>query len=285
MIKEALYFEKLPEDKVRCRLCPQECIIYPDKVGFCGIRKNRDGILYSQVYGDVTAMALDPIEKKPLYRYHPGEYILSISTKGCNFKCPFCQNWNISQDLDADARQFRPDDIVREAKRAGSFGIAYTYNEPFIWYEFVFDTAKLAKEAGLENALVTNGYVNELPLLDIIPYIGAMNVDLKAASEDFYKNICKGKLQPVLNTIKSSRQNGVHIELTNLVIPTLNDSEELLTKLVDLVYENAGPDVPMHFSRYFPCYKADYPPTPEATLELAKKIATKKLKYVYIGNI
>jgi pyruvate formate lyase activating enzyme len=173
---------------------------------------------------------------------------------------------------------------VAEAKKLGSFGIAYTYNEPFIWYEFVIETAKLAKKEGLKNVLVTNGYVNMPPLEEMLPFIDAMNIDIKSFNDDFYKKICKGRLQPVLDVIKRSCRS-CHVELTNLIIPTLNDSEEEITKMVDWIHDNAGPDTPLHLSRYFPCYKMTLPPTPVETLKMAERIAKRKLKHVYLGNI
>ncbi len=253
-------------------------------MGTCGVRINDNGRLYSLISGKATSIALDPIEKKPLYHYHPGEYILSLGTKGCNFHCSFCQNWQISQDLNVPAEDITSEEVVQKTKESKSFGIAYTYNEPFIWYEFVLNTARLAKSNGLENVLVTNGYVNMEPLEEMLPYINAMNIDLKSINEDFYKKICKGELKPVLDCIKKSVKS-CHIELTNLLIPSLNDSEEDIGRLVGWVYENAGPDTPLHFSRYFPCYKMKLPPTPRETLEMAKRIAEKKLKHVYLGNV
>jgi pyruvate formate lyase activating enzyme len=282
-LKEALYWQKAG-DKVHCRLCPHECKIVNGITGICGVRRNIDGKLYSLVYGETTSVSLDPIEKKPLYHYHPGEHILSLGTKGCNFKCPFCQNWAISQDTEASTENVTPEWAVKKAKECKSFGIAYTYNEPFIWYEFVLDTAKLARKEGLENVLVTNGYVNPEPLEEILPFIDAMNIDLKSINDEFYRTVCRGSIEPVLNTIKRSAKE-CHVELTNLVIPGLNDSDDDFTRLAGWIYENVGAEVPLHFSRYFPCYKFEQPPTPVETLKRAEKIAKKKLKYVHLGNI
>jgi len=283
-VKEALYYEKLDSKKVHCRLCPNECIISEGRRGSCGVRINKSGILYTEVYAKASAIALDPIEKKPLYHYHPGEYILSIGTRGCNFHCDFCQNWHIAQAYEGLLGDISSPGIIEKAISSKSFGIAYTYNEPFIWYEFVFDTAKLARQSGLKNVLVTNGYVNMEPLEKILPYIDAMNIDLKSFSEDFYKKICKGHLEPVLEVIKRSAK-ACHVELTTLIIPTLNDSEPEIRKLVDWVYDNLGADSPLHLSRYFPCYKMNLPPTPIDTLEACYKIAKTKLKNVYLGNV
>lgn len=282
-MKEALYWEKL-NGRILCRLCPHNCKIHENQLGICGVRKNIKGCLYTLVYGEISSVALDPIEKKPLYHYHPGESILSLGTKGCNFRCLFCQNWAISQDPDLRTREVTSEWVIGKAKEVKSFGIAYTYNEPFIWYEFVFDTAKLAKSQGLENVLVTNGYVNPEPLEEILPFIDAMNIDLKSIDEDFYRKVCRGSIEPVLYTIKRAAKN-CHIELTNLVITGLNDSDDSITRLVDWIYDNLGESVPLHFSRYFPCYKLNNPVTSIETLNRAEQIAKKKLKYVYVGNI
>ena len=283
-MKEALYYEKLGSKRVKCHLCPYECSISDGSKGACGVRINKDGTLTSEVYGKTTGISLDPIEKKPLYHYHPGEYILSVGTKGCNFHCDFCQNWHISQVLDAPTDDISSEEIVNKALGLKSFGIAYTYNEPFIWYEFVLDTARLAKKKGLENVLVTNGFVNMEPLRGMLPFIDAMNIDLKSFNEAFYVKVCKGRLKPVLEVIKASAKS-CHVELTTLLITALNDSEEEITRLVNWIYDNLGPEVPLHFSRYFPCYNMELPPTPIETLKRAEEIAKKKLKYVYLGNI
>ena len=283
-MKEALYYKK-EDGRTKCLLCPNGCLIADGKKGRCGVRVNKKGILYSEIYNRVTSIALDPIEKKPLYHYHRGECILSLGTKGCNFDCPWCQNWRISQDLNTPTEEITTEEAVKKSKEAGSFGIAYTYNEPFIWYEFVLECCKAAGKNGLENVFVTNGYINKEPFAEILPYIGAMNVDVKSIDEGFYKKYCLGRLRPVLENIKTAKEKGIHVELTNLVIPTLNDSKEDFEKLVDWVAENIGREAPLHFSRYFPCHKFSLPPTPVATLKLAKEIAEKRLKYVYLGNI
>ncbi|MBI4845843.1 MAG: AmmeMemoRadiSam system radical SAM enzyme [Candidatus Omnitrophica bacterium] len=283
-MKEALYYRIHKADAVQCVLCPHNCLIAEGNTGFCQARKNVAGKLYSLIYGKTSGIALDPIEKKPLYHYHQGESILSLGTGGCNLKCQFCQNWHISQNLDVYLKDISSEEIVKEALRLKTFGIAYTYNEPFIWYEFVLETAKLAKSKGLENVLVTNGYMNIAPLEEMLPFIGAMNIDLKAMDDGFYRKICKGALEPVLATIKRAKKE-CHIELTNLVIPTLNDSDEHFEKITDWVFENTGADTVLHFSRYFPCYQLNLPATPAETLKRAQVIAKKKLKYVYLGNI
>ncbi len=283
-MKEALYYEKLEKLMVHCRLCPVECVIAPGKHGACGVRVNKGGTLYSEIYGRITSAALDPIEKKPLYHYHPGEYIFSIGTKGCNLHCSFCQNWQISQDLEAPTDGITSKEAVARAKESGSFGIAYTYNEPFIWYEFVLETAKLAKESGLENVLVTNGYVNMEPLEEMLPYINAMNIDLKAFNEDFYRKICAGKLANVREVIKRAAGD-CHVELTTLIISGLNDSEKEMREEAEWIRDNVGAETPLHLSRYFPCYKMKVEATPLKTMERAREIAMSSLKYVYLGNV
>ena len=283
-MKEALYCESIGSSRIHCHLCPNECIISDGKRGNCGVRINKGGVLYSEVYNKTTGISLDPIEKKPLYRYHPGEEILSLGTRGCNLHCLFCQNWHISQELGAPTQEITSAQVVDKAKLIKSFGIAYTYNEPFVWYEFVLETAKLARQNGLKNVLITNGYVNMDPLAEMLPYIDAMNIDIKSFDEDFYMKTCGGRLKPILEVVKRSAR-ACHIELTNLIIPTLNDSKASIKKMVDWVYDNLGAETPLHLSRYFPCYKMDLPPTPIETLKMAERIAKEKLKYVYLGNI
>lgn len=281
---EALFYQAFGTGGARCLLCPQDCCIKDGGVGLCGVRVNKGGTLYTLNYGRAASVALDPIEKKPLYHFHPGEWILSVGTVGCNLSCLFCQNWSISKQVSSPTEAVTAEFLVERAKQLGSFGIAYTYNEPFIWYEFVLETAQLARAQGLLNVLVTNGFVQPEPLEKMLPFINAMNIDLKSIRDEFYQKTCCGRLAPVLATIKKACSS-CHVELTNLIIPTLNDSEEDLKGLVDWVYDNVGDQVPMHFSRYFPCYKMTLPPTPAATLKKAEEIARKKLKYVYLGNI
>lgn len=281
-MKEALYYKRLEDRNLKCLLCPQGCVIAEGKVGICRVRKNTGGVLYSLIYAEVASVANDPIEKKPLYHFYPGSHILSFGTYGCNLSCGFCQNWQISQST-APTQSMTPQAAVELARQSQSLGIAYTYNEPFIWFEYVLDTARLAKAVGLKNVLVTNGEVNREPLLELLPYIDAMNIDLKSINESFYRKYCRGKLSPVLDTIKTAHGQ-CHIEITNLIIPGLNDSQEEIGQLVDWV-ASLSVDIPLHFSRYFPQHKFTEPPTPTDTLFWARKLATDKLKYVYIGNL
>ncbi|MCL5036485.1 MAG: AmmeMemoRadiSam system radical SAM enzyme [Chloroflexi bacterium] len=293
--KEALYYRK-EDDSLRCLLCPHGCLIKDGRVGICRVRENKGGRLIALTYGRVTSAGLDPVEKKPLYHFKPGSMILSVGTLGCNFKCAFCQNWSISQCppaedaeevIKAGTKILMPDDLVKAAADTageGNIGIAYTYNEPSIWFEYVLECSKKSVEKGLDNVLVTNGYINREPLKELLPYISAMNVDLKSIKDEFYRKLCGGRVGPVLETLKTV--NGkVELEITNLLITGENDSEEDIKGLVDWVADNLGADVPVHFSRYRPDFRFDAPPTPAGSLETAYRIAREKLKYVYIGNM
>lgn len=282
MQREALFYSKLEENKIKCELCPVGCIISPGNKGVCIGRKNMEGKLVAVNYGQAVSTAMDPIEKKPLYHFYPGSKIFSTGPNGCNLKCRNCQNWAISQE-EVYADFFSSEDMVNIALKNCSIGIAYTYTEPLIWYEYVFDTAKLVREAGMVNVLVTNGYVNPQPLENLLPLIDAMNIDLKSMDDNFYKEVCKGKVEPVLKTIQTVFEAGCHLEITNLVIPGLNDSEEQIRKLVDWIAQ-LGDKIPLHFSRYFPEYKMNTPPTSITTLTKAYEIGREKLKYVYVGN-
>jgi pyruvate formate lyase activating enzyme len=282
MKKPAVFWEKREDGKIQCLLCPVGCVIAEGKIGVCMGRKNEGGVLYAINYGRLVSLAIDPIEKKPLYHFHPGTQILSTGPNGCNMSCQNCQNWTISQQ-ESPTEFVAPEDLVKIALKENSPGISYTYTEPLIWYEYVLDTGRIAKEKGLANVLVTNGYVHEGPLKGLLPYIDAMNIDLKSMDEDFYKRNCKAKLPYVLRTIELSYRHKVHVEITNLLIPTLNDSEEQIQKLVDFV-AGLSDRIPLHFSRYFPAYKMDIPPTPLESMQRAFLIAKRRLKYVYLGN-
>ena len=288
-MKEALYYKKLKNSIVNCNLCPTNCVIKPDSFGNCGARKNIDGTLYSLVYAKPVSIAVDPIEKKPLYHFLPGSYSLSIGTLGCNLHCLQCQNYDISQKKadQLNLKEVKPEEIVDEAIKNNCKSISYTYNEPTIFYEYALETAKLAREKGLKNIMVTNGYIQKEPLKELYPLIDAANIDLKSLDEDFYTKICKVKLQPILDSIKEIKKIGTWIELTNLIIPEHNDKPEQIEKLVKWVKENLGTQVPLHFSAFYPTYKLmDAPRTPPETLMKAKEIALKQgLKYVYLGNI
>ncbi|UCH36765.1 MAG: AmmeMemoRadiSam system radical SAM enzyme [Armatimonadota bacterium] len=279
-----MFYDPPADGRIRCRLCPHECRIADGKTGVCRVRQQRDGTLYALTYSEVTSVNLDPIEKKPLYHFHPGSWILSLGTLGCNLACDFCQNWQISQEA-VPTRTLTPQQAVEMAQREPrNVGLAFTYNEPLIWYEYVHDTALLARERGLKTVLVTNGFINEEPLRELLPAIDALNIDVKSYSDDFYRTLCKGRAAPVRRTAEIAHAAGCLVELTNLIIPGYNDGEDDVRALVDWV-AGLDPAIPLHFSRYHPAYKLDAPPTPVATLRKAYRIAAEKLNYVYLGNV
>jgi len=287
-MKEALFYKK-ENSNVRCLLCPHVCLIPPNERGKCNTRINYDGKLNTLVYGESDSekhyFHVDPIEKKPLYHFYPGSYSLSFGTPGCNLFCKNCQNYTLSQSAPNDIKdQFlKPERIVELAKSYDCKSISYTYTEPTVFYEYVIETSKIANENGIKNVWVTNGFINPKPLKEALPFIDAMNIDLKGFSEEFYQNICGGRLRPVLETIKTVHKM-THVEITNLLIPTLNDSDEDVEKLVDFIFDLSD-EIPLHFSAYRPMYKMEIESTPVDTLYRAKRIAENKLKYVYLGNI
>ncbi|RMF91474.1 MAG: AmmeMemoRadiSam system radical SAM enzyme [Methanobacteriota archaeon] len=286
---ESCLYEKLPEGKVRCRTCAWRCTIKEGKRGFCGVRENRGGRLYALNYGIVSSANVDPIEKKPLFHFYPGSYVFSLGTVGCNFRCLHCQNYQISQaSLDESIRilaEYTPEQTIEMAKRYGCRGMAWTYNEPTIWFEYTYDSARLAKAEGLYTVYVTNGYMTADALERISPYLDAMNIDVKGFTEGFYRSLCKTKLAPVLETVERAHNLGIHIELTYLIIPTYNDSIEEISRFADWVAK-VDPNIPVHFSRFHPDYRlTDAPMTPTKTLEEAWKRARERLSYVYIGNV
>ena len=254
------------------------------RTGVCGVRRNSGGKLFTEIYGQCTALAMDPIEKKPLYHFFPGSKILSIGTRGCNLKCPYCQNWHISQDLSADTSYYTPESIVKIARERGSVGIAFTYSEPVIWFEYVMDTAKLARESGLKNVLVTNGFINIPPLDELLTQIDAMNIDLKAFKDETYKKVQKAKLSPVLKAIEHAYRKGCHVEITTLVVTGLNDDIEEMRGIVDFIH-SLDRNIPWHISRYYPNYQYDEPPTDIDFMFRVCEEASKKLNFVYCGNV
>jgi pyruvate formate lyase activating enzyme len=299
-MKEALLYEKLENKLVHCYLCAHHCRIADQKFGFCEVRQNIYGLLYTHAYGKVIAAHIDPIEKKPLYHFLPGSFSFSIATIGCNFHCGFCQNWEISQSTFQDQKkglspqgtvptleeEFSPEDIVRAALKNKCQSISYTYTEPTVFFEYAYETAKLAKEKGLYNNFVTNGFMTKEALLAIKPYLDAANVDLKFFKDASYKKICAASLQPVLDSIKLMKELGIWVEITTLVVPGENDSEEELKAIAQFI---AGVDknMPWHISRFHPDYKfTDHEATPEATLKKAQGLAEMcGLAYIYVGNV
>jgi pyruvate formate lyase activating enzyme len=279
---EARHCQKLPEGSVQCLLCPHQCLIAPGQAGLCRVRKNDRGTLMALSYGQAVSLAMDPIEKKPLYHFYPGSQILSTGPNGCNLACSFCQNWEISQQ-NVPTEDVTPQQLVELAVKEGSLGIAFTYTEPLVWFEYLMDVCPLARQAGLKTVLVTNGTISPEPLKELLPLIDAMNIDLKSMNQDFYRQVCRGDLKTVLQTIELSRRS-CHIELTNLVIPGLNDSPQNMEALIDWVCK-LDPLIPLHLSRYFPRYKMEAAPTPENTLKKYYEMAKNRLKYVYVGNL
>jgi pyruvate formate lyase activating enzyme len=245
------------------------------------VRENRGGTLFALTYGRVAAVQMDPIEKKPLFHFHPGKQILSVGSIGCNFRCGFCQNWHLVLG-EASLSPVEIPELVRAAGESGAVGIAYTYNEPLIGFEFVRDCAREFRKAGMANVLVTNGYVSPEPLAELLPLVDAMNIDLKSMDPDFYRKVCGGTLAPVMETIRTASRI-VHVEITTLLVTGENDSEDAVRKVVDFVAET-DPEIPLHLSRYFPQHRFTAPPTPPARLEAAWRIGREKLSYVYVGN-
>ncbi len=286
---ETRYYITEEGQAIRCNLCPHNCLLKNGQSGICRVRKNRDGVLLSENYGKVCSLHLDPIEKKPLYHYYPGRNILSVGTVGCNLHCRFCQNWEISQTNVKDypyLQEYSPASIVDMATaEAGNLGIAYTYNEPTVWYEFMKDIADKANDEGLKNVVVTNGFINPEPLKELIPVIHAFSVDLKAFTEAFYKQLTSSSLAPVLESLKTIRASGRHFEITNLLIPDENDNEKDFRKMMEWINKELGPDTVLHISRFFPTYKLTHNATPESLLKKFYEIAREYLHYVYLGNV
>ncbi len=288
MEKEGLYYVRLPNNAVRCELCPHRCTMAEGQRGRCKSRHNKGGILVSEVYGQPCALAIDPIEKKPLNEFHPGTRCLSLACTGCNFSCLNCQNHAISQAMPADvpAQTLLPADVVAACLHHGCPTIAYTYTEPLTYYEYVYDTARLARRQQLWNVLVTAGYINPEPLHRLLPLIDAANVDLKAFDDAIYRKISGGRLQPVLDTITAMKQAGVWVEITCLLIPQMTDDMQMIRKMCRWLASNGMHDAPLHFSRFFPAYRlSDSYPTPIATIRQACTIAKEEgISSVYTGN-
>lgn len=281
---EASFYVKQEGGVVQCRLCPHNCVIRDGKYGICGARKNTGGTLITEIYGHLTAIAMDPIEKKPLYHFYPGSSILSIGTKGCNMKCPYCQNWHISQDRTARTSLYSSSDIVSAALREGSVGIAYTYSEPMIWFEYVYDTAIMARDKKLVNVLVTNGFVNREPLEKLLECVDAMNIDLKTFREETMRKVQKARLSDVCDTIRTVHGRGCHVELTTLVVTGINDDMDEMRDIIDFI-SSIDKNIPWHISRYYPNYQYDQHATDVSFIMKVREEAEKKLNFVYCGNV
>lgn len=288
-LKLSPYFNSLANQKIQCQLCPRHCLVANGQRGFCGVRENRGGQYFSLVYGNPCAAHLDPIEKKPFYHLLPATTSFSIATAGCNFRCKFCQNWEISQARPEETYNLElpPERVVELAKKIRARSIAYTYVEPTIFFEYMVDTAKLAKKEGLLNVYHSNGFINPAPLKNLCQILDGANIDLKAFTEEFYKEMSQGQISPVLQTLKFLKSQGVHLEITNLVIPTKNDDPALIRDMCAWIKKELGPETPLHFSRFYPLYKLrNLPPTPVSTLERSRKVAMEAgLEFVYIGNV
>jgi pyruvate formate lyase activating enzyme len=277
---------KKTDDKLECLLCPHYCKLSDGKTGICGVRKNTGEKIELLTYGVISGYALDPVEKKPLYHFFPGHNILSIGSYGCNMRCDFCQNFHISQNIPENLKPgYTIEKIIKDAIGSESnIGVAFTYNEPIIWFEYMRDIAERTKSEGLYTVMVSNGYVNTEPLEEIIGFIDAFNIDLKAFNNDFYKKLTGSQLEPIKNSLKQIARSGKHLEVTTLVIPGLNDSEEEITRQTRWMAGELGKDVPFHISRYFPNYKREDPSTPEESVKKLFEIASENLDYVYTGN-
>lgn len=283
--REALFYDKLPDFNVKCKLCPHHCRLSKGQTGLCGTRDNQEGRLIAANFGKIAAFALDPIEKKPLYHFYPGKYILSAGTFGCNFSCSFCQNHQNAQEK-PEVTYIDPEKLVQLADRyrsEDSIGIAFTYNEPSIWYEYILETAPRLKELGLKTVLVSNGFIEKKPLEQLIPYIDAVNIDVKAFSDSFYRKFCRGKLNVIKDNVEYFNSR-THIEITTLLIEGQNDSLKEIEALSRWL-SSLNTDIPLHFSRYYPAYKLDQPATSESVLFKCCEIAREYLPFVYIGNL
>ena len=286
---EARWYKRMQGGKVRCLLCPHQCLLDDGQYGECRVRINDKGVLMTEIFGQISSMHSDPIEKKPLYHFYPGRFIFSIGSVGCNLYCRFCQNCEISQIYPSEADGLysaSPMEVVGKASAIpGNIGIAYTYNEPSIWIEFIEPTAKEASNRGLKNVMVTNGYINPAPLQELIEYIDAFSVDLKAFTDSFYRIATSSSLAPVLKTLELIRKSGRHLEIVNLVIPGLNDDPVIFEEMVKWIANTLGRDTVFHLSAYFPMYMSTEPPTPEATIHKLRDIASRYLTFVYAGNL
>lgn len=288
-VREAEYYDRLSDGTVVCRLCPHGCHVREGGHGLCRSRMNRGGRLWTEAYGKVCALHVDPVEKKPLLHFHPGEECLSLAAAGCNLSCRNCQNWRISQVSpgEVEYRLLLPDDVVKMAGEMSCRLVAYTYTEPLTYLEYVRDCAEACHEAGLRNILVTAGYVNEEPLRDLLPFLDAANVDLKSFSDEIYRSVSGAGLAPVLRTLELMRDAGVWVEITNLLIPGVNDDMDMVRRMCIWLVEHGFAECPLHFTRFFPQYRmADLPPTPVTTLFDARDVARScGLQYVYLGNV
>jgi pyruvate formate lyase activating enzyme len=287
--REGFLYKKINNNNVVCQICPNQCVLAPGDRSICRSKVNMNGTLYSLVYGNPCSVNIDPVEKKPLFHFLPRSKTFSIATAGCNFRCLNCQNWEISQAKPHEVRSYElfPQDVVNEAQRSGVSSIAYTYSEPVTFFEYMIDTARLARENKLHNLLISNGYINQEPLLELCKVLDGANVNLKSLSDAIYRKLNGGRLDPVLNTFKTMHEHGVHFEMTNLVVPGYTDDTEMVKQMCQWILTHLGPNYPLHFLRFFPKYKLDrLPPTPLSTLIRFRKLAMGEgVRYVYVGNV
>jgi len=287
---EARFYKKLGDGKVNCQLCFRQCVIPQGSRGFCRNRENRNGTLYSVVYGKAAALQLDPIEKEPMFHNLPGTDILCTGTASCNFRCKFCQNWHLSQrspeEIESSTVDTSPEEIVKAAQQAGA-GLSFTYNEPTVFYEFMYDIARIGKEKGLNTIVHTNGAMQAEPMKALLVHMRGVTLDLKGFTADYYKGMSSAQITPVLETLKLIKREGKWLEIVNLMLPTLNDDMTTVQEMCNWIRENLGADVPLHFTRFFPAYRMTHLlPTPVKTLESAREVAVKEgLQFVYIGNV
>jgi pyruvate formate lyase activating enzyme len=287
--KEALFFKKMDGQDVQCLLCPRECLISDGKRGFCRNRENLEGTLYTLVYGRPAVVDIGPIEKAPLYHFFPGHFRLCITCASCNLRCKHCQNWHLSQKSfeELNHYSYSPLEIIQQVKKQGLNSVSFTYTEPTVYYEYLYDISVIAKENGIKTSIVSNGYINREPLLKLLSVLDAVKIDLKGFSEEFYKKVCSATLKPVLESLLTVKKENAWLEIVNLVIPTLNDEPKMIDEMCRWIKENLGQDTPLHFTRFHPDYKLTHlSPTPDSTLNQAYDIAKKNgLRYVYIGNV
>jgi pyruvate formate lyase activating enzyme len=289
VLKEAMFYDPLEEMRVQCQLCPWECAVADQERGTCGVRENREGTYYTLVHSQPCAAHVDPIEKKPLFHYLPGSLAFSIATAGCNIECKFCQNWDIAQVRPEQVKTYYlpPEGVAQVSLRYKCRTIAYTYCEPVIFYEYMYDSAAFAREYGIGNVMISNGFIKKEPLIQLCQQLTGVKIDLKAFSEKFYSETCRGELKPVLQTLKTLRDLGIWYEIVVLIVPTLNDSQQELQEMSRWIYNELGAGVPVHFSRFHPMYKIkNLPPTPIKTIEMARNVGLDAgLEYVYVGNV
>lgn len=283
-MKKAARFVVTDEKGRRCQLCPHACLLQEDVDGICRVRGIASGEPETRNYGLLSALAVDPIEKKPLYHFKPGTTILSAGTVGCNLRCPFCQNWQISQEWDRPLHYLSPEELARKTFESGTAGLAFTYSEPVVWYEYVYDTARLVRNTGLATAMITNGYINKEPLAELLPFMDAFNVDLKSFNDDTYRKVLAGRLEPVLNSIRQIYEYGAHLEVTTLVVTGMNDSIEELMEIAEFI-ASIDPAIPWHVSKYHPSYNYREAATDDSLIHELYRRASEVLSFVYTGNM